>query len=99
MYTCLEPTPKQSRTQKLTALVQWLVHFILMWQSLCKLSDNGLECLPQFFLTQPVMSALELEKADLMLVQFCQTFEQLYGISEVKPNMHLKECVLEYGWI
>ena len=46
---CPEPTPKQSRTQKLTALVQWLVYFILMWQSLCKLSDNGLEWLLQFF--------------------------------------------------
>ena len=46
---CPEPTPKQSRTHKLTALVQWLVYFILMWQSLCKLSDNGLEYLLQFF--------------------------------------------------
>ena len=55
--------------------------------------------LTSVFLTQPVMSALELDKADLMLVQFCQTFEQLYGISEVKPNMHLKECVLDYGRI
>ena len=45
---CPEPTPKQTRTQKLTALVQWLVYFLLMWQSLCKLSDNGLEWLLQF---------------------------------------------------
>ena len=45
---CPEPYRKQTRTQKLTALVQWLVYFILMWQSLCKLSDNGLEWLLQF---------------------------------------------------
>lgn len=45
---CPEPSRKQTRTQKLTALVQWLVYFILMWQSLCKLSDNGLEWLLQF---------------------------------------------------
>ncbi|KAJ7394575.1 hypothetical protein OS493_000392 [Desmophyllum pertusum] len=45
---CPEPTPKQTRTQKLTVLVQWLVNFILMWQSVCKLSDNGLEWLLQF---------------------------------------------------
>lgn len=45
---CPEPSPKQSRTQKLTTLVQWLVYFILLWQSVCKLSDNGLEWLLQF---------------------------------------------------
>ena len=45
---CPEPNPKQTRIQKLSALVQWLVYFILMWQSLCKLSDNGLEWLLQF---------------------------------------------------
>lgn len=53
------------------------------------------------FLTRPVISALELQKEDLMLVQFCQKFEHPYGKSEVKPNMHLhghlKECVLDYG--
>ena len=43
-----EPTPKLTRTQKFTASAQWLVYFILKWQSLCKLNDNGLECLLQF---------------------------------------------------
>ena len=45
---CPEPNPKQTRIQKLSVLVQWLVYFILMWQSLCKLSDNRLEWLLQF---------------------------------------------------
>ena len=53
------------------------------------------------FLTRPVKTALELQKVDLMLMQFCEKFEQLYGKSKVKPNMHLhghlKECVLDYG--
>ena len=48
-----------------------------------------------------MISVLELQKADVMLMQFCQKFEQLYGTSKVKPNMHLhghlKECVLDYG--
>lgn len=46
--SCPEPSSKQTRTQKLTILVQWLVYFLIMWQSLCKLSDNGLDWLLQF---------------------------------------------------
>lgn len=53
------------------------------------------------FLTRPVITALELQKVDLMLLQFCEKFEQLYGKSKIKPNMHLhghlKERVLDYG--
>ncbi|XP_022784123.1 uncharacterized protein LOC111324758 [Stylophora pistillata] len=53
------------------------------------------------FLTRPVITALELQKADLMLLQFCEKFEQLYGKLKLKPNMHLqghlKQCVLDYG--
>ena len=53
------------------------------------------------FLVRPVISVIELEKADLMLLQFCKKFERLYGTALVKPNMHLhahiKECVLDYG--
>lgn len=45
---CPEPTPKLTGTQKFTASAQWLVYFILKWQSLCKLNDNGLKCLLQF---------------------------------------------------
>ena len=46
---CPEPTPKQTRMQKWTALVQWLVYFILMWQSLCNLSDNSWNGYCRFF--------------------------------------------------
>lgn len=37
-----EPEKKRSRLQKINALVFWLVYFLLVWQSSCKLSDNGL---------------------------------------------------------
>ena len=70
------------------------------------LPKEHLQCWQAFvlackFLSRPVISHLELQKADLMLLQFCQKFERLYGKSSVKPNMHLhghlKECVLDYG--
>jgi len=70
------------------------------------LPEEHMQCWQAFvlackFLTRPVITTLELQKADLMLLQFCKTFEQLYGKSKVKPNMHLhghlKECVSDYG--
>ena len=70
------------------------------------LPKEHLQCWQTFvlackFLSRPVISHLELQKEDLMLLQFFQKFERLYGKSRVKPNMHLhghlKECVLDYG--
>jgi len=70
------------------------------------LPEEHMQCWQAFvlackFLTRPVITTLELQKADLMLLQFCKKFEQLYGKSKVKPNMHLhghlKECVSDYG--
>ena len=43
-----EPDRKKSRLQQVNALVFWLVYFLLIWQSTCKLSDNGLVWLLQF---------------------------------------------------
>ena len=45
-----EPEKKRSRLQKINALVFWLVYFLLIWQSSCKLSDNGLVWLLQFLI-------------------------------------------------
>ena len=58
------------------------------------LPKEHLQCWQAFvlackYLSRPVISHLELQKADLMLLQFCQKFERLYGKSSVKPNMHL----------
>lgn len=47
------------------------------------------------------ISAEELQKADLLLLQFCRKVEELYGSSVVTPNMHLhchlRECVMDFG--
>lgn len=49
------------------------------------------------FLSRPVITLVELQKADLMLLLLLL----IHGKSKVKPNMHLhghlKECVLDYG--
>ena len=44
---------------RVIVVVQWLSYFILMWQSFCKLSDNGLEW-PLQFLAQFFKVLLEL---------------------------------------
>jgi len=48
-----EPLPEpQQGTTKLKAiqsLLQWFMYFILMWQTTCKISDNGIEWLLRFF--------------------------------------------------
>ena len=43
-----EPNRRKSRLQQVNALVFWLVYFLLIWQTSCKLSDNGLVWLLQF---------------------------------------------------
>ena len=43
----------------------------------------------------------DIELGDRHLMEFCRTFEELYGKDLVTPNMHLhghlKECLLDYG--
>jgi len=43
-----EPTQYQSPVQTLTTLLQGSVYFLLFWQAICKISDNGLEWLLRF---------------------------------------------------
>ena len=55
--------------------------------------------LPYPFLRgQPLKS---LSEAHSSLMQFCETFESMYGQLEVTPNMHLHShlinCVIDYG--
>ena len=53
------------------------------------------------YLCKPYISKLEVEKADDLLVSFCNRFEMLYGTEACTPNMHmhmhLKECILDAG--
>jgi hypothetical protein len=45
-----DPTPKKGKLQVVNSLVQWLLYFLLIWQSICHISDNGLAWLLQFLL-------------------------------------------------
>lgn len=52
-------------------------------------------------LTLPVLSDIDIKKADLLLLNFCRKVEILYGKQEITPNMHLhghlSECIHDYG--
>ena len=52
-------------------------------------------------LTAPVITIKSLSEAHSSLMQFCKTFESMYGQLEVTPNMHLHShlinCVIDYG--
>ena len=54
-----------------------------------------------FFLCRREISSTELRKADLLLLKFCKSVENLYGKEVITPNMHLHchlaECVHDYG--
>ena len=47
------------------------------------------------------ISLQELDMADTFLIEFCETFERLYGKEHLTINMHLhghlKECLLDFG--
>ena len=47
------------------------------------------------------VSLIDLEKADKLLVSFCQDFESLFGSQECTINMHLhchlRECIQDFG--
>ena len=70
------------------------------------LPDEHLNCWHAFvmacrLLTVPVLTHLDLNKADMLLLKFCRQFEELYGKNSVRINMHLhchlKECIEDYG--
>ena len=49
----------------------------------------------------PVVTESQINAAHSRLVDYCKTFESLYGPEHCTPNMHmachLKECMLDYG--
>ena len=70
------------------------------------LPDNHLECWRHFvlackYLGKRVLTDSDIEIGDRFLMEFCKTFEDLYGKDLVTPNMHLhghlKECLIDYG--
>lgn len=48
-----------------------------------------------------VVKKQDIESADLYLLQFCRSFQQLYGADTCTPNMHLhlhiKQSILDFG--
>ena len=54
-----------------------------------------------YFMCRRAVSTIDLIKADLLLIKFCQKVEDLYGKSTITPNMHLHghlvDCIKDYG--
>ena len=70
------------------------------------LDSSKLECWRLFvqacqLLTCPMITTEDAEKGHKLLLDFCTTFESLYGSEKVTPNMHLHthllECIKDYG--
>ena len=45
-----DPVPKRRKVQVANSILQWLLYFILIWQGVCHLCDNGLAWLLHFLL-------------------------------------------------
>lgn len=70
------------------------------------LPDNHLQTWLLFvhaccILGQRILPKRDILTADLLLLNYCKRFEQLYGKDKCTPNLHLhlhlKECLLDYG--
>ena len=70
------------------------------------LNDRQLRCWQTFvlackYLCKPVLSHVDILKADNCLLTFCTKFQELYGETACTPNIHLhchlKEIILDYG--
>ena len=61
------------------------LHCWLLFVRACCLLNNR-------FITADVV-----HQADRFLTEFCNQFESLYGVYSCTPNMHLKDCLLDYG--
>lgn len=72
----------------------------------CLLPTSHLRCWHTFvlacqYLSSPVISKIDIVKANMLFVKFGERFEHLYGKKAVTPNMHLhchlKECIMDCG--
>ena len=70
------------------------------------IDDNHLKCWLLFvraccILTQRIVQKSDVITADLLLFNFCQKFELLYGKENCTPNLHMhnhiKDCLMDYG--
>ena len=70
------------------------------------IADKHLQCWQIFvlackYLCKKTISSMDLQKADLLLLKFCNQFEKLYGKKAITPNMHLhchlKDIIIDHG--
>ena len=101
------PTSISSNYGNFTA-AEWknwtLVYSLYCLQGL--LPDAHLACWQTFVLAcnilcQPMLTKVDVQKADMLLLKFGRTVESLYTPGVVTPNMHLHghlaECIYQYG--
>ena len=86
-------------------LKNWTITYSLF--CLCGiLPENHYRCWEKFVLAcrilcKPFLSIDDIQKADLLLLDFCKSFEKVFGPQHVTCNMHLhnhlKDCLLDFG--
>lgn len=87
---------------------QWQVWITVYSPVILKglIPDNHLRCWLLFvractILSQRIVRKDDVVTADLLLLNFCRQFEQLYGSEHCTPNLHLhlhlKDCLLDHG--
>ena len=74
-----------------------LVYSVLLLHSI--LTPEDLQCWSHFveacsLLLKPIVTIDDVNKGDEKLIVFCNTYENLYGKSNVHLHLHLKECML-----
>ena len=88
--------------------IQWLTWTTVYSPVVLKgiISDADLQCWLLFvracaIISQRIVKQDDVATADLLLLNFCKKFEQLYGREMCTPNIHLhlhiKDCLLDYG--
>ena len=67
-----EPERKRSKLQQINSLLRWLLYFLLIWQSVCHISDNGLAWLLKFLFQ--FFRALNVNVSDPMIEELIAIF-------------------------
>ena len=67
-----EPATKERRFHQTRSLVYWILYFLLIWQSMCHVSDNGLTYLLQFIFQ--LFKAMNIYIPDEILTELIMVF-------------------------
>lgn len=67
-----EPERKRSKLHQINSLLQWLLYFLLIWQSVCDISDNGLAWLLKFLFQ--FFRALNIHVSDSIIEELITIF-------------------------